>query len=185
MAAVEGGPAYRTAETSPSGEAPSEQFLIRRDTTNDHPLKDVEADDFEALAKYAMMPKGVALAAFSRTSGESLKHSQNTEGLDTRKREDSSLSLESLDLELPPLESYKVETVTFPKSPQELRQTLEASGVPLPLEYSSPVSGSDISICLDKEDDDDDVEEEEEDRSMYQAYLSPDCNNVQLKKDPL
>jgi hypothetical protein len=41
----------------------------------------------------------------------------------------------------------------------------------------------DISICLDKEDDDDDdVEEEEEDRSMYQAYLSPDCNNVQLKK---
>lgn len=32
-----------------------------------------------------------------------------------------------------------------------------------------------LSVCLDKEDD-------EEDRSMYQAYLSPDCNNVQLKK---
>lgn len=172
MAAVEGGPAFRTAETSPSGEGQSDQYLIRRDTTNDHPLKDVDADDFEVLAKYAMMPKGVALAAFSRPSCDGIKSSQISDGLDSRKREDSTLSLESLDLELPPLETYKVETgkiinnqinnriffilmlihyiltlvcmfiVSFPKSPQELRQTLEASGVSLPLEYSSPVSGS-------------------------------------------
>ena len=111
MAAVEGGPAFRTAETSPSGEGQSEQYLICRDsTTNDHSLKD--SDDLETLAKYAMMPKGVALAAFSRPICESIKTSENSNGLDSRKREDSTrtLSLESLDLELPPLETYKVET---------------------------------------------------------------------------
>lgn len=175
MAAVDSSHSFRTPETSPSADTQAEQYLVRRDTTNDHPLKDVGEDELETITKYAMMPKGVALAAFSRPSIDSKRDEPS---IDTRKREDSALSLESLDLELPPLETYKVETVPFPKSPQELRQSLEASGVPLPLEYSSPISGSEISVCYDKE-------EDEEDRSMYQAYLSPDCNNVKLKKDPL
>ncbi|XP_034242640.1 protein prune homolog 2 [Thrips palmi] len=176
MAAVDGSHAFRTPETSPSVEDQAEPFLVRRDTTNDHPLKNVDDDELETITKYAMMPKGVALAAFSRPSIDPKLNDDPR--LEARKREDSALSLESLDLELPPLEAYKVETVTFPKSPQELRQTLEASGVPLPLEYSSPMSGSEISVCYDRSPD-------EEDRSMYQAYLSADCNNVKLKKDPL
>ncbi|XP_052127291.1 protein prune homolog 2 [Frankliniella occidentalis] len=175
MTTVQDGLPYRTAEASSSSEVQSE--LIRRDTTNDHPLKDVDPDEFEALAKYAMMPKGVALAAFSRPSIDRNAPLPDIK-FESRNREDSTISLESLDLDLPPLDAYKVETVAFPKSPQELRQKLEASGVPLPLEYSSPVSSSETSICCDRD-------EDEEDRSMYQAYLSPDCNNVQLKKDPL
>lgn len=39
---------------------------------------------------------------------------------------DTSLSLESLDLELPTLDTYVDEPVDFPPSPKELRQTLEA-----------------------------------------------------------
>lgn len=171
MAAVQDSNPYRTAESSPSSDVPSEPYLTKRDTTIDHPLKDVDSDDFETLARYAMMPEGVALAAFSRPNPDKAKPPSDA-GLETRKREDSTYSLESLDLDLPPLETYRVETgkffytehlqatfydvlpfylmncsaytptVSFPKSPQELRQTLEASGVPLPLEYSSPMSGS-------------------------------------------
>ncbi|KAE8742694.1 hypothetical protein FOCC_FOCC011726 [Frankliniella occidentalis] len=140
MTTVQDGLPYRTAEASSSSEVQSE--LIRRDTTNDHPLKDVDPDEFEALAKYAMMPKGVALAAFSRPSIDRNAPLPDIK-FESRNREDSTISLESLDLDLPPLDAYKVETVAFPKSPQELRQKLEASGVPLPLEYSSPVSSSD------------------------------------------
>ncbi|KAJ1527034.1 hypothetical protein ONE63_008577 [Megalurothrips usitatus] len=179
MAAVDDSSPYRTAETASSSEVQSEQYLIRRDTTNDHPLKDADADEFETLAKYSMMPKGVALAAFSRPSTDDKTTEPLGSSLDARKREDSTISLESLDLDLPPIENYKVETVPFPRSPQELRHKLEASGVPLPLEYSLPVSSSEVSICNNDE------EEEDEDRSMYQAYLSADCNNVKLKRDPL
>lgn len=82
---------------------------------------------------------------------------------------DLSISLESLDVELPTLETYKVEPVDFPNSPKELRQTLEASGIQLPQEVDSGAVGL--------------SDEEEEDLSVFQAVLSPDCQDVRLKRE--
>lgn len=110
MATVDGSHTFRTPETSPSAEVQAEPYLVRRDTTNDHPLKDVGDDELEAITKYAMMPKGVALAAFSRSSFDTTRNANEDRVLEIRKREESTVSLESLDLELPPLEAYKVET---------------------------------------------------------------------------
>ncbi|XP_018901800.2 protein prune homolog 2 [Bemisia tabaci] len=78
------------------------------------------------------------------------------------------LDLKDLDLELPSVETYKVEPVDFPNSPQELRQNFEASGVPMPQEIDSG-GGTGFS--------------EDDDHSMYQAVLSPDCQDVRLKRE--
>uniref|UniRef100_A0A1B6DGM9 CRAL-TRIO domain-containing protein n=1 Tax=Clastoptera arizonana TaxID=38151 RepID=A0A1B6DGM9_9HEMI len=83
--------------------------------------------------------------------------------------QDNSFSLESLDLELPTLETYKNEIVDFPSSPKALRQHLEASGIPLPQEIDSGAAGL--------------SDDEEEDHSIFQAVLSPDCKDVRLKKE--
>lgn len=82
---------------------------------------------------------------------------------------DLSISLESLDLELSTLDTYTVEPVDFPNSPKELRQTLEASGVQLPQELDSGAVGL--------------SDDEEEDHSIFQAVLSPDCQDVRLKRE--
>ncbi|XP_075224606.1 protein prune homolog 2 [Lycorma delicatula] len=82
---------------------------------------------------------------------------------------DLSISLESLDLELPTLETYTCEPVDFPNSPKELRQTFEASGIPLPQELDSGATGL--------------SDDEEEDHSIFQAVLSPDCQDVRLKRE--
>lgn len=82
---------------------------------------------------------------------------------------DTSLSLESLDLELPTLDTYVDEPVDFPPSPKELRQTLEASGISLPQELDSGATGL--------------SDDEEEDHSIFQAVLSPDCQDVRLRRE--
>lgn len=92
-----------------------------------------------------------------------------THPLDNALGKDISLSLESLDLELPTLENYIDAPVDFPSSPQELRQTLEASGISLPQELDSGAMGL--------------SDEEEEDHSIFQAVLSPDCQDVRLKRE--
>lgn len=77
--------------------------------------------------------------------------------------------MESLDLELPTLENYIDAPIDFPSSPKELRQNLEACGIPLPQELDSGATG------LSDEDD--------EDHSIFQAVLSPDCQDVRLKRE--
>lgn len=81
----------------------------------------------------------------------------------------TSLSLESLDLELPNLDTYVDEPVDFPPSPKELRQTLEASGISLPQELDSGATGL--------------SDDEDEDHSIFQAVLSPDCQDVRLRRE--
>ncbi|XP_069687778.1 protein prune homolog 2 isoform X3 [Periplaneta americana] len=88
----------------------------------------------------------------------------------TRDRLDSALSLEGFDLELPTLDTYQEEYVDFPSSPKQLKECLEAHGLAMPLERDSGTTGRS-------------EEEDEEDTSIYQAVLSPDCQDVRLKKE--
>ncbi|PSN51503.1 hypothetical protein C0J52_00740 [Blattella germanica] len=88
----------------------------------------------------------------------------------TRERLDSALSLEGFDLELPTLDTYQEEYVDFPSSPKQLKECLEAHGLAMPLERDSGTMGRS-------------EEEDDEDTSIYQAVLSPDCQDVRLKKD--
>lgn len=92
-----------------------------------------------------------------------------THPLDNNLDKDTSLSLESLDLELPSLENYTNAPVDYHKSPKDLRQALEASGITLPHEGDSGATGL--------------SDDEEEDHSIYQAVLSPDCQDVRLKRE--
>jgi len=71
----------------------------------DHPLKNSDIPDFEELAKYVMMPKGVALAAFSRPTRkeEDSESNQNNAVED----EEGSLNLDNLDRELEGLKEFK------------------------------------------------------------------------------
>ncbi|RZF36046.1 hypothetical protein LSTR_LSTR005862 [Laodelphax striatellus] len=102
------------------------------------------------------------------TNGISRKiHPVTSHPLDNSK--DLSVSLESLEQELPALKTYTFETVDFPNSPRELMQSLEASGVTLPREIDSGATGL--------------SEDEEEDHSIFQAVLSPDCQDVRLKRE--
>ncbi|XP_033610412.1 uncharacterized protein LOC111871969 isoform X2 [Cryptotermes secundus] len=87
-----------------------------------------------------------------------------------RDRLDSALSLEGFDLELPTLDTYQEEYVDFPSSPKQLKECLEAHGMAMPLERDSGTTGRS-------------EEEDEEDTSIYQAVLSPDCQDVRLKKE--
>ncbi|XP_021928721.1 uncharacterized protein LOC110834157 isoform X2 [Zootermopsis nevadensis] len=89
----------------------------------------------------------------------------------TRDRLDSALSLEGIDLELPTLDTYQEEYVDFPSSPKQLKECLEAYGLAMPLEKDSGTAGRS------------EEEDEEEDTSIYQAVLSPDCQDVRLKKE--
>lgn len=92
-----------------------------------------------------------------------------THPLDNSLDKDASLSLESLDLELPSLDNYTNAPIDLHRSPKELRQALEASGIALPYEGDSGATGL--------------SDEEEEDHSVYQAVLSPDCQDVRLKRE--
>ncbi|XP_046659312.1 protein prune homolog 2 isoform X2 [Homalodisca vitripennis] len=92
------------------------------------------------------------------------------DNLDNALVKDISVSLESLNLDLPTLENYIDEPIDFPSSPKALRQTLEASGISLPQELDSGATGF--------------SDEEEEDHSIFQAVLSPDCQDVRLKREP-
>ncbi|XP_022187884.2 protein prune homolog 2 [Nilaparvata lugens] len=102
------------------------------------------------------------------TNGISRKiHPVTSHPLDNTK--DFSVSLESLEMELPVVENFTFETADFPNSPRELRQALEAKGVSLPKELDSGATGL--------------SEDEEEDHSIFQAVLSPDCQDVRLKRE--
>lgn len=121
-------------------------------------LKNHELDDvFHSTPTVTKLQNGVA-----RSTQPASSHPLD----DTH---DTSFSLESLDLELPSLESYRNEPVDFPNSPKALRQTLEASGIKLPQEIDSGAAGL--------------SDDEDEDHSIFQAVLSPDCQDVRLKKE--
>lgn len=93
----------------------------------------------------------------------------STHPLDCNLDKHTSVSLESLNLELPSLENYTNSPVDVYKSPRDLIQALEASGITLPREGDS--GATNLS------------DEEEEDHSLYQAILSPDCQDVRLKRE--
>ncbi|KAK7790308.1 hypothetical protein R5R35_014396 [Gryllus longicercus] len=83
----------------------------------------------------------------------------------SREHSESKLSLEGLDLELPTLEMYQEEFVDFPSSPtHENFQPQLLVG-----ERDSGNAGG--------------SEEEEEDTSIYRAVLSPNCQDVRLRKE--
>ncbi|XP_067003706.2 uncharacterized protein [Anabrus simplex] len=124
------------------------------------------------VARPVLLDNASAVAASlhnSTTSKTTTMTSTTSATGDTRGRQNSTLSLEGLDLELPPLDMYQEEYAEFPSSPKHLKERLEAHGLSMPLERDSGTTGG--------------SEEEEEDTSIYQAVLSPDCQDVRLRKE--
>ncbi|XP_063227835.1 uncharacterized protein LOC134533943 isoform X2 [Bacillus rossius redtenbacheri] len=147
-------------------ETPSESEKMDISEISDHPSPESDESPGEAVDNQASQGRGLDNAPAPVTA-PSATGTASTAG---RQRLDSALSLEGLDLELPPLDAYQEEYVDFPSSPKHLKECFEANGVALPLEGDSGTAGRS-------------EDEDEEDTSIYQAVLSPDCRDVRLRKE--
>lgn len=129
------------------------------ETIGNHAPKDSSPDGLVSL-------DNASAAVSPSTTNTSTTTTANT----TRDRLDSALSLEGFDLELPTLDTYQEEYVDFPSSPKQLKECLQAHGMAMPLERDSGTAGRS-------------EEDDEEDTSIYEAVLSPNCQDVRLKKE--